>query len=179
MSHSTHSVVSSVGSDGGKGGGIALQDISCEIEAGNGINLLSVVQKARVALARAMYAKDTRLLLLDDPLSAVDSHVGEHLFSKAITGDVARGMTRILVTHHVHILARCDKVIVFDHGRIKHQGKYQDLIDSGVDFAGAVDVSKIQESEEPVAIEELNEETEEAESKAEAKEVKPVEDKAA
>jgi ATP-binding cassette subfamily C (CFTR/MRP) protein 1 len=114
-----------------------------------GINL-SGGQKARVSLARALYSDQTRLLLLDDPLSAVDSHVGEHLFSKAIAGDITKGMTRILVTHHVHVLAQCDKVIVFEHGRIKHQGKFQELVDSGVDFAGAVDVSKIQTSESPV-----------------------------
>merc|ERR1712159_163780 len=106
-----------------------------------GINL-SGGQKARVSLARAMYSTETKLLLLDDPLSAVDSHVGEHLFTQAICGEMSKGMTRILVTHHVHVLNRCDKVIVFEHGRIKAQGKYQELIDSGIDFAGAVDVSE-------------------------------------
>jgi ATP-binding cassette, subfamily C (CFTR/MRP), member 1 len=110
-----------------------------------GINL-SGGQKARVSLARAMYSPDTRMLLLDDPLSAVDSHVGEHLFSQAIAGDVSKGKTRVLVTHHVHVLARCDKVIVMDHGTIKHQGSYQELLDQGVDFAGAVDVSRIHKS---------------------------------
>lgn len=107
-----------------------------------------------MALARAMYAKDTRLLLMDDPLSAVDAHVGEHLFANAITGEVSQGMTRILVTHHVHILARCDKVIILDHGRIKYQGKYSDLIASGVDFAGAVDVSRMKNMEDVPAEEE-------------------------
>jgi len=110
-----------------------------------GINL-SGGQKARVSLARAIYSSKTRLLLLDDPLSAVDSHVGEHLFSEAISGDITKGKTRILVTHHVHVLARCDTVIVMENGTIKHQGAYQDLIDQGVDFAGAVDVSKIQQT---------------------------------
>ena len=111
-----------------------------------GINL-SGGQKARVSLARAMYSADTRLLLLDDPLSAVDSHVGEHLFTHAIEGEISKGKTRVLVTHHVHILSRCDSVIVMDRGSIKHQGSYQDLLDQGVDFAGAVDVSKIQAKE--------------------------------
>jgi len=111
-----------------------------------GINL-SGGQKARVCLARAMYSTDTRLLLLDDPLSAVDSHVGEHLFSEAIAGDIGNGRTRVLVTHHVHVLSRCDSVIVMENGTIKHQGAYKDLIAQGVDFAGAVDVSKIQKGE--------------------------------
>jgi ABC-type multidrug transport system fused ATPase/permease subunit len=94
-----------------------------------------------------MYSPDTRLLLLDDPLSAVDSHVGEHLFTHAIEGEISKGKTRVLVTHHVHVLSRCDSVIVMDRGRIKHQGSYQDLLDQGVDFAGAVDVSKIKAQE--------------------------------
>merc|ERR1719253_1303622 len=107
----------------------------------HGINL-SGGQKARVSLARALYGASTKLMLLDDPLSAVDSHVGEHLFTKAICGEVSKGTTRILVTHASHVLSRCDYVIVMEKGTIKHQGKYADLIASGVDFAGAVDVSK-------------------------------------
>jgi len=132
----------------------ALQDDIDILPAGDqteigerGINL-SGGQKARVALARAMYSPETRLLLLDDPLSAVDSHVGEHLFTQAIEGPISHGKTRILVTHHVHILSRCDSVIVMDQGTVKHQGLYQDLIDQGVDFAGAVDVSKIKANDE-------------------------------
>jgi len=104
-----------------------------------GINL-SGGQKARVSLARALYDAETRLILMDDPLSAVDSHVGEHIFSQAICGDVSNGCTRILVTHHVHLLSRCDQVIVLEKGRIQHCGRYDELVASGVDFAGALDV---------------------------------------
>ena len=106
-----------------------------------GINL-SGGQKARVSLARAMYSKETQIMLLDDPLSAVDAHVGEHLFKEAITGAVSRGTTRVLVTHHVHFLPRCDAVIILDKGRISHFGKYADLVARGVDFKGAVEVEK-------------------------------------
>jgi ATP-binding cassette, subfamily C (CFTR/MRP), member 1 len=102
-----------------------------------GINL-SGGQKARVSLARALYAKDTKIILLDDPLSAVDAHVGEHLFERAIADGLSKTATRILVTHHVHFLPRCDKVIVLDGGEIKHYGTYAELIAQGVDFAGAV-----------------------------------------
>mmetsp|Transcript_15499 Transcript_15499/g.34859 ORF Transcript_15499/g.34859 Transcript_15499/m.34859 type:complete len:1179 (+) Transcript_15499:976-4512(+) len=98
-----------------------------------GINL-SGGQKARVALARALYSKEAGLLLLDDPLSAVDSHVGEHLFEECINGPVATGMTRILVTHRVHFLPRCDAVIVMDGGKIVHFGSYDELKEQGVDF---------------------------------------------
>lgn len=111
-----------------------------------GINL-SGGQKARVSLARALYSTGTKLVLLDDPLSAVDAHVGEHLFDKAIVGDVCPEATRILVTHHVHFLPRCDKVIVLEGGEIKHFGKYTDLVKQGVDFAGAVDFDEKDDDE--------------------------------
>jgi ABC-type multidrug transport system fused ATPase/permease subunit len=77
----------------------------------------------------------------------VDAHVGEHIFAKAITGDLSKGITRILVTHHVHLLNRCDSVIVMEGGRIMHHGKYLDLVEQGVNFAGAVDVSKAKRKE--------------------------------
>jgi ATP-binding cassette subfamily C (CFTR/MRP) protein 1 len=111
-----------------------------------GINL-SGGQKARVSLARALYSPKTKIMLYDDPLSAVDAHVGEHIFAHAINGRLAEGTTRILVTHHVHLLARCSSVIVLDHGRITHQGTYKDLVAQGVDFAGAVDISKAKVAE--------------------------------
>eukprot|EP00977_Amphora_coffeiformis_P000393 scaffold108_cov162-Amphora_coffeaeformis.AAC.4 len=106
-----------------------------------GINL-SGGQKARVSLARALYSNETQLMLMDDPLSAVDAHVGEHIFGNAIAGPLAQDMTRVLVTHHVHLLSRCDSVIVLEKGRIKHHGPYRQLVANGVDFAGAVDVSR-------------------------------------
>jgi len=109
-----------------------------------GINL-SGGQKARVALARSMYSPASELILLDDPLSAVDAHVGEHLFREAITGDVCRGATRVLVTHHVHFLPRCDSVIVLEKGMVKHSGSYHELVGRGVDFAGAIDIAKSKE----------------------------------
>jgi ATP-binding cassette subfamily C (CFTR/MRP) protein 1 len=106
--------------------------------------------KARVSLARALYSKDTKLMLMDDPLSAVDAHVGEHIFSRAINGELAKGITRVLVTHHVHLLSRCDSVIVLENGRIKHHGKYTDLVAQGVDFAGAIDVSRAKHGDEHI-----------------------------
>jgi ATP-binding cassette subfamily C (CFTR/MRP) protein 1 len=115
-----------------------------------GINL-SGGQKARVSLARSLYSTHTKLMLMDDPLSAVDAHVGEHIFDRAIMGHLATSMTRILVTHHVHLLSRCDSVIVLEKGRVKHYGKYRDLVARGVDFAGAVDVSRVQSQKSAVA----------------------------
>jgi len=102
-----------------------------------GINL-SGGQKARVSLARALYEKSTRIMLLDDPLSAVDAHVGEHILENAILGDISKGVTRVLVTHHVHVLSLCDKIIVLEDGEIQQFGTYDELVERGVDFADAV-----------------------------------------
>ena len=130
-----------------------------------GINL-SGGQKARVCLARALYSPETKLLLMDDPLSAVDSHVGDHLFEHAITGEISRGRTRILVTHHVHFLPGCDYVIVLEEGRIKHQGKYFDLISQGVEFKGAIEEHTGDHEDEHEAIEEEAENTTEKRPRA-------------
>ncbi len=67
-----------------------------------GINL-SGGQKQRVALARACYAQ-ADVVLLDDPLSAVDAHVGRHLLDSCICG-LLEGTTRVLVTHQLMALA--------------------------------------------------------------------------
>ncbi|GKZ00646.1 hypothetical protein MPSEU_001016800 [Mayamaea pseudoterrestris] len=132
---------------------LAILPAGDETEIGErGINL-SGGQKARVSLARAMYSGETRIVLLDDPLSAVDAHVGEHIFQHAISGQLCAGVTRILVTHHVHLLSRCDKVIVLDHGRIAHCGTYADLVAQGVEFAGAVDASKVKGVTEDAVVE--------------------------
>ncbi|KAL4734529.1 P-loop containing nucleoside triphosphate hydrolase protein [Aspergillus similis] len=65
----------------------------------NGINL-SGGQKWRLALARALYSRAS-ILILDDIFSAVDAHVGRHLYEHVLTGPLAEGRTKILTTHHV------------------------------------------------------------------------------
>ena len=92
-----------------------------------GINL-SGGQKQRVSIARAVYA-DADVYFLDDPLSAVDSHVGKHIFDQVIgpSGCLA-GTTRILVTHGVTFLPKVDQIIVFKDGCISECGTYQELL---------------------------------------------------
>lgn len=70
-------------------------------------------QKQRISLARAAYS-DSDIYFLDDPLSAVDSHVGKHIFEKLISSDkgILRGKTRLLVTHGLAFLKYCDQIIV-------------------------------------------------------------------
>jgi ATP-binding cassette subfamily C (CFTR/MRP) protein 1 len=101
-----------------------------------GINL-SGGQKARVALARAIY-QDADIYLLDDPLSAVDAHVGQFLFQECITKTLA-GKTRVLVTHHVHHLSKCDKILLIVEGKMKFFGTYDEYVVSGLEFKTDVD----------------------------------------
>ena len=64
---------------------------------------LSGGQRARIALARAIYAP-TSVVLLDDVLSAVDSHTGRHIFANVLLGPLASGRTIVLCSHHVHLV---------------------------------------------------------------------------
>ncbi|CAI7808010.1 unnamed protein product [Closterium sp. NIES-53] len=97
-----------------------------------GINL-SGGQKHRVALARAVYAR-ADVVLLDDPLSAVDTHVGRHLFTECICGELA-GTTRVLVTHQLQYASHADVIIVIRAGRVTAMGTFDELQARGVDLA--------------------------------------------
>ncbi|NXK86155.1 MRP1 protein, partial [Formicarius rufipectus] len=102
-----------------------------------GVNL-SGGQKQRVSLARAAYS-NADLYLLDDPLSAVDVHVGKHLFEKLIgPSGLLKSKTRILVTHNLTLLSHTDLVIVMEEGRIRQMGTYQELISRRADFGELV-----------------------------------------
>ncbi|KAG6603009.1 ATP-binding Cassette (ABC) Superfamily [Phytophthora cinnamomi] len=91
-----------------------------------GINL-SGGQKARVAIARAMYRPHYEILLLDDPLSAVDPHVAHGIFDECVMG-LARSKTRILVLNsHYDLLTQADKVLVLRDGAIAGDGTYDDI----------------------------------------------------
>ncbi|KAF8763126.1 Multidrug resistance-associated protein 1 like [Argiope bruennichi] len=99
-----------------------------------GINL-SGGQKQRVSLARAVYAS-ADIYLLDDPLSAVDSHVGKHIFDKVIgPSGLLKSKTRILVTHSLTYLPQTDVIYVMKDGTIAEKGSFQELVDSKGPFA--------------------------------------------
>ena len=90
-----------------------------------GINL-SGGQKARVSLARAIYA-DRDIYLLDDPLSALDSNVKSKIFYNCIIGRLG-GKTRILASHCIEFLDKADRIIVLDKGKIVFDGAYETFI---------------------------------------------------
>jgi ATP-binding cassette, subfamily B, multidrug efflux pump len=86
---------------------------------------LSGGQKQRVALARALLA-EPKILLLDDPLSAVDART-----ERAILDVIERQRSRrsvVIVTNRVAAAARCDVVLVLDHGKIIERGTHDELI---------------------------------------------------
>jgi ATP-binding cassette subfamily B protein len=89
---------------------------------------LSGGQKQRMALARAL-VWEPRILVLDDPLSAVDAKT-ERAILDAIERQAAR-RTVVLVTHRVAAAARCDRVIVLDQGKIIAQGTHEELVRQG------------------------------------------------
>ncbi|CAP23114.2 Protein CBR-MRP-4 [Caenorhabditis briggsae] len=95
-----------------------------------GINL-SGGQKARISLARAVY-QNHDIYLMDDPMSAVDAHVGSQLFNSVIGPEgMLRNKTRILVTNELSYLAKSDLIIVMNDGKIEYEGKYNDLMQQG------------------------------------------------
>jgi ABC-type multidrug transport system fused ATPase/permease subunit len=93
-----------------------------------GINL-SGGQKQRVSLARLVYA-NADVNVLDDPLSALDAHVGDHVFNKILSNEhgVLRRKTRLLVTNHLQYASRCDWIIYMENGHIAGQGTASQLI---------------------------------------------------
>lgn len=112
-----------------------------------GINL-SGGQKQRISLARAVYAR-ADLYLLDDPLSAVDTHVGKHIFKHVIgpTGMLA-GATRVFVTHAIQYLPKCGSIVTMANGTIVESGPYAELMAKRGPFAAFIDEFGAEEEEE-------------------------------
>ncbi|EDV21130.1 uncharacterized protein TRIADDRAFT_30988, partial [Trichoplax adhaerens] len=105
----------------------------CEIGE-KGVNL-SGGQKQRVSLARAVYS-NSDVYILDDPLSAVDAHVGNHIFESVIGNrGILRHKTRIFVTHGLGFLPFVDKVVVVESGEIIESGTFDELISHQGAFA--------------------------------------------
>ncbi|KAF8066646.1 multidrug resistance-associated ABC transporter [Lyophyllum atratum] len=98
-----------------------------------GINL-SGGQKARVSLARAAYSRSD-VVLLDDPLSAVDAYVGKAILDQCLLNGPLADRTRILVTHALHVLDKTDYIYVMENGVITEQGTYDALMGDSVVFS--------------------------------------------
>ncbi|TDH72543.1 hypothetical protein CCR75_004880 [Bremia lactucae] len=113
-----------------------------------GINL-SGGQRTRVALARAVY-QDADIYLLDDILSAVDSHVGHDIFVDCIKTCLKDKLV-ILITHNLSFLSECDKIVMLENGVIREVGPYQDLMEKAggflLNFVGKHEVQEPQSIE--------------------------------
>ncbi|PFH59064.1 hypothetical protein XA68_12829 [Ophiocordyceps unilateralis] len=83
-------------------------------------------QKQRLNIARAIYF-DADVVLMDDPLSAVDAHVGRHIFDSAILG-LLKDKCRILATHQLWVLSRCDRIVWMERGKIQAVGTFDSLL---------------------------------------------------
>jgi ATP-binding cassette, subfamily C (CFTR/MRP), member 1 len=110
-----------------------------------GINL-SGGQKQRINIARLVY-HNPDIVMMDDPLSAVDAHVARHLFETCLLGAL-KGKTRVLVTHQLHFLPQVDYILVMKDGLIAEQGTFEDLTKSNGEFSTLMNTYGIKEEEQ-------------------------------
>ncbi|KEI41088.1 uncharacterized protein L969DRAFT_86336 [Mixia osmundae IAM 14324] len=98
-----------------------------ETEVGEKGISLSGGQKARLALARAVYSRPD-IILLDDPLSAVDAHVAAHLFERVLgPSGLLASKARLLATNAIFVLDKADEIIMLRGGIVVERGSYGDV----------------------------------------------------
>jgi len=112
-------------------------------------------QKQRLNIARAIYF-DADIILLDDPLSAVDAHVGRHIMDRAICG-LLKDKCRILATHQLWVLNRCDRIIWLEGGRIQTIDTFDNLMANNDEFIRLMKTTAVEEKEEEEKHENLDE----------------------
>ncbi|KAL8872715.1 MAG: hypothetical protein Q9174_001702 [Haloplaca sp. 1 TL-2023] len=113
-------------------------------------------QKQRLNIARAIYF-DSDIIIMDDPLSAVDAHVGRHIFDNAICG-LLKDKCRILATHQLHVLNRCDRIIWMQEGRVHTIDTFDSLIRNDADFQKMMASTAQEEKNDEASDNEIEEE---------------------
>ncbi|KAF1957365.1 hypothetical protein CC80DRAFT_42988 [Byssothecium circinans] len=109
---------------------------------------LSGGQKARLTLARAVYAR-ADVYLLDDCLSAVDQHVGRHLIDNVLgPKGLLAGKTRILATNSIPVLMESDLIVLLRDGRILEKGTYTQLMAMKGEIANLIKTSQNEDQSE-------------------------------
>lgn len=98
---------------------------------------LSGGQKQRVNVARAVFAQPD-VVILDDPLSAVDAHVGAAMFEQVVNGAL-KSAARLFVTNNPDHLAEADEVLVMQSGRIVARGTFASLMESSAEFRSVLE----------------------------------------
>lgn len=126
-------------------------------------------QKQRLNIARAIYF-NSDIVLMDDPLSAVDAHVGRHIFDNAICG-LLKDKCRILATHQLHVLNRCDRIIWLQEGRIETIDTFDNLMANNEGFQKMMATTAQEErvEKEEVDGDEIKEEKKEAKKRKQSK----------
>ncbi|KAF1947031.1 multidrug resistance-associated protein 1 [Clathrospora elynae] len=109
---------------------------------------LSGGQKARLTLARAVYAR-ADIYLLDDCLSAVDQHVGRHLIDNVLgPKGLLAGKTRILATNSIPVLIEADMILLLREGKILERGSYEQLMAMKGEIANLIKTSQNEDQSE-------------------------------
>jgi len=119
---------------------------------------LSGGQKARINLARAVYA-DRDIILLDDVLSAVDARVGKHIMNECLCG-LLKDKTRLLATHQLSLIGAADRIIVLDGSGAIDVGTQSELMARNSTFTNLMQYSKESEEEEEEEVEQIEEQEE-------------------
>ena len=113
---------------------------------------LSGGQKQRVALARA-FVSDPRVLVLDDPLSAVDARTEKAILEAIERQKEKRGL--ILITHRVAAASRCDQIVVLDEGCIVERGTHDELVENAGLYAIFAEEQRIERELERLGAEDI------------------------
>jgi ABC-type multidrug transport system fused ATPase/permease subunit len=103
-------------------------------------------QKQRLNIARAIYF-DADIVLMDDPLSAVDAHVGRHIFDNAIMG-LLKDKCRILATHQLWVLSRCDRIVWMEGGKIQAIDTFDNLMRDNKGFQELMETTAVEEKDD-------------------------------
>jgi ABC-type multidrug transport system fused ATPase/permease subunit len=109
-------------------------------------------QKQRLNIARAIYF-DADIILMDDPLSAVDAHVGRHIMDHAICG-LLKDKCRVLATHQLHVLHRADRIVWMKDGAIHKIATFPELMSKDDEFQKLMATTAVEEEEEEEAFNE-------------------------
>jgi ABC-type multidrug transport system ATPase subunit len=108
---------------------------------------------------------DSEIIILDDPLSALDAHVGRAVFQNVISGAL-KDKTRVLVTHALHFLPLVDHILVMENGAIAEEGTYTELVKAGGSFSQLIKQFGSQEDTEEEKKEEEEDDVVEGEDDA-------------
>lgn len=106
-----------------------------DTEIGERGTTLSGGQQQRLCIARALFT-EAHLLIMDDPLAAVDPLVGNKIFATAVKGHVARGGSAVITLSHLHLLAECDSIVHLCNGKVEEQGSHKELMAAGGECVG-------------------------------------------